>query len=509
LRLGIAEVGFFAIFLTLVTALSWAWWRLIRSGGGAVAAFLFSVVLYHALLGDRALGFYSLLQDGQFNAGNVAAVGLVCGLAMMLEKRLMPAAIFFGISGAFHLNYSVVLPPLWLLLVWRSGIRGRPLVMTSLVAILPACLNVGLALPAKLSAAESDATMAWFVQTYVELRHPHHYQPLVWPWWVWSLFVLPSLTAAAVFRRPSRADRTRLLKVAWLYLLGLQVIALLLAGVWYVSETMIQMSLWRFSPHAKLLAIVGITSWLWRRKPQVVRISVGIAAAAMLMVFPVSILIVLLSARFLQQRIETPDSLMTLSLAGGVIGYVLWSRRLARQDKARSFLSQVVPSALAIVVVLTTLSVEAPPPPGQSPPDEGIVQAAAWARDNTPMNAKFLVPPGVGSSFPIQSRRSHVVSFKPVPQLAASLESWADRIRDVTGTSDLTSYVGGLRGYQVAQQQMDADYHARPLGDLLDVARRHDATHVLVQDQVAGEASNRVFRGLTGYSIYEVGRTSE
>ena len=48
----------------------------------------------------------------------------------------------------------------------------------------------------------------------------------------------------------------------WLILMSLQLLALLTAGIFWVSETFIQLSLWRFSPHAKLLAVSAVAVWV-------------------------------------------------------------------------------------------------------------------------------------------------------------------------------------------------------------------------------------------------------
>ena len=44
--------------------------------------------------------------------------------------------------------------------------------------------------------------------------------------------------------------------------LMLLIVALLGAGVWYVSETLVQLSLWRFSVFVKLLTCIGAALWL-------------------------------------------------------------------------------------------------------------------------------------------------------------------------------------------------------------------------------------------------------
>ncbi len=440
-----AKTGFVLIFLGLVLALAWAWWRIARALGGDSVSFLAAVLLYHVLVGDRSLGFYSLLQDGQFNAGNVAAVALVVGIAMRMENKLLAAGAAFGVAGAFHLNYAVVCPPLWVAMTLlqprrvRSPTRWKRHLFPSLLAIGPALLNVGLALPAKL-AAEGGLPLAPFIELYVELRHPHHYNASVWPWWLWLAFVLPTPFVVLAWRRHRAEPAWSVAAVAWLFLMSLQLFALLTAGLWYLGETFVQLSLWRFGPHAKLLAVTALAAH-WLKQPQERR-------AAWLLPTGVALL---------------------LSLSFGSL------------------------------LLRGTVS-----PPGQPQPSTAIIQAADWAKKHTPPDTLFLVPPGVGSAFPINARRGHVVSFKLVPQLSGELEGWADRLRDVTGEDDLSTFAGGLRGYVVAQEQMDAAYAERSIDELMDVARRHGARFVVRLGSDEREDERIAWRGSEHVTIYRV-----
>ena len=462
-KVNAAGAGFLTIFVALLAATVWAWWRLCRSLGGGVVAFLTSVIAYHVLLGDRALGFYSILQDGQFNAGNVAAVALVVGIALWLERRIVWAGLAFGVAGAFHLNYAVVCPMLWLALVVLRGradaatevagsgaVRTRDFrrgVVGTVAALLPSMLNVAFALPAKLGASNDNALpLGRFVELYVELRHPHHYQPLAWPWWVWLAFLLPIPLAVLAWRRHRGERPWNDAATIWLLLMGLQLVALLFAGVFYVSETAIQMSLWRFSPHAKLLAVTGATIGLLQ----------GGAAV---------------TARPVLRRVATQLPLILLMLGAAIARFAFVGTG----------------------------------PIGQSPPDTRMLEAAAWARTYTDRDALFLVPPGAGSAFPVNARRGHVVSFKLVPQLSGELAGWESRLRDVLAVDDLSPYAGGLTGYATAQRRMDERYGALSADRLFAVATARGAAYMLTLKPLADAPSrSEIWRGEAGAAIYDV-----
>ncbi len=470
-RLNVAAAGFLALFLILLGTTVWAWWRLCRSLGGSVTAFLASVVAYHVLLGDRALGFYSLLQDGQFNAGNVAAVALLVGIALWLERRIVWAAVAFGVAGAFHLNYAVVCPMLWVALVvlrrstdaeaeasgsgtntTRPPNLRRPVIGTA-VALLPSILNVAFALPAKLGASSENALpLGRFVELYVRLRHPHHYDPSAWPWWVWLAFLLPIPLAVLAWRRQRTERPWNDAAAIWVLLIGLQLVALLFAGVFYISETAIQMSLWRFSPHAKLLAVTAAATLI--RPSSVYEKGIWSTLA-----WAMTLMVILLAGTIWKVAAE-------LRFAQGEM-----SEEAAQSETGRRRLA--------------------------------LLDGAAWARENTNRDALFLVPPGAGSAFPVNARRGHVVSFKLVPQLSGELAGWEGRLKDVLAVDDLSPYAGGLTGYITAQQQMDTRYGELSADHLFNVAADAGADYVLTLAPLPDAPSrSEIWRGNSGAVVY-------
>ena len=46
-----------------------------------------------------------------------------------------------------------------------------------------------------------------FVDIYVRLRHPHHYDPSSWPPWLWLSFLFPLTLAAALWMWRTRQNR--------------------------------------------------------------------------------------------------------------------------------------------------------------------------------------------------------------------------------------------------------------------------------------------------------------
>jgi hypothetical protein len=100
-----------------------------------------------------------------------------------------------------------------------------------------------------------------------------------------------------------------------------------------------------------------------------------------------------------------------------------------------------------------------------------------WARENTPTDAVFVVPPGE-QSFRLRARRAIVVNFKGIPQLSAEMAEWRDRLSAVFGIEDLA----GLRGtFEQKLIEMNRRYAKRPREAVEAVAARYGADFVVVE----------------------------
>ena len=273
---GIIEPAFLLGYLALLVMLHVAWWRIVRAVGADVRVFVVSVVMFQLLAGGTALGMYQFLQDGAFLPSNIAAVAMLWGLAMWLDGRTIASGVWLGVAGLFHLNYALVAPLVWIAL--QLGRRpSRAWWIGSAAAVLPCIVNIACALGATRDRSGA-MPLAEFVALYVKLRHPHHYDPASWPGWVWGSFIIPIAIAitAMSFRgerkRPEESGSslhheipqvasapfgmTSLVRVTGLFVL-LIVLALIGAGLFYVSETLVQASLYRFSVFVKLLSCVA------------------------------------------------------------------------------------------------------------------------------------------------------------------------------------------------------------------------------------------------------------
>lgn len=268
--LRIVEPAFFIGHVLLAAALHTAWWRIVRTLGGDARTFLVSEVLFHLAAGGTGLGMYQFLQDGAFLPSNIAAVAMLWGLCLWLENRRVVAGACFGVAGLFHLNFALVGVFVWALLnvcelratqACSTRRRGRAFWIAAALAVAPSLINIAFAMRTMRTGRGAAMPFAEFVDLYVRLRHPHHYDPSTWPPALWLSFFLPLPLALAAWRRsrlraeitPARVEFFKIFLIFSLLLL----VALIGAGLTYTSEPLIQASLYRFSIYVKFLSCIA------------------------------------------------------------------------------------------------------------------------------------------------------------------------------------------------------------------------------------------------------------
>lgn len=405
---NIVEPAFLAGYVLLVVMFHVAWLGIARQFSASMSAYVLALVLLYASAAGAGLGFYQFFQDSSLLASNVANVALLWGFYLWIAGKFTLSGLCFGLAGLFHLNHALVGAGMWVVLcilgMCASSERDRAaktrsaILVGSLLALIPSIANILLAANAKL-ARSGSMPLGEFIDLYVRFRHPHHYDPSTWPVWLWVSFLWP-IPMALVWMWRRRDAATVRLKRIFLILLGLQVIALLGAGLWYVSETLVQMSLWRFSIFAQLLACTAVAVWIVEgvrgraRGRATVALIASAACAAM--------------------------------LAACAIRGPFFGAFVMHED------------------------------------DSEYRALCEWARRNTPVDAIFLVPPGE-SGFRLHARRAIVVNFKAVPQLSGELREWRHRLRNVLHMDDLGALPRGYDVVQRALDERYASLSADQL----------------------------------------------
>ena len=427
MRAGVLGPAFLVGYLLLAVLMHVAWRKLVLRLGGSDGTYLLSVALFYVLAGGVGLGMYHFLQDSAFLPSNVANVAMLWGIYFWIAGAPASAGVCFGIAGLFHINHALAGITIWLgasmierkLLPSRSWWVGTgALLFLSAAQVVPAA-QVVLSRSGKLPTDE-------FVDLFVRLRHPHHFDPRAWHWGVWLAFLAP-LPFAAVARY--RLDNPSVRRASTLFLLfvGITAFALLTAGFWFLGETYVQLNLYRFSIYPKLLSCVALAWLLWdavpRRRPYVIGAVVLLAAGA-----------------------------ATVAASTGL---------------------------LAGPTVRTPLGLQ---PKGLQGDDPGYLEMAAWAEANTPKDAVFLVPPDE-ESFRVHARRAIVVNFKGVPQLSGELPQWRDRLQDVLGL-DTAGLLALPRPMPKTLGAIRARYESLAPAHHTEVARKYGARYVVLAHRI-------------------------
>jgi hypothetical protein len=456
MRAGILESTFLVGYLLLAVLLHVAWRRLVLLLGGTEGTYLVSVVLFYALAGGVGLGMYHFLQDGAFLPSNVANVAMLWGVCFWIAGVPALAGTCLGVAGLFHINHALAGLGLWggATLLEGRRVLGRSWWVGGATTLLLSAVQVVPAAGVVLSRS-GGLPLNEFVDLFVRLRHPHHFDPRAWHWGVWLAFLLPLPFVAAWVRcSPVAPETRRRAFVLFVLFAAMLVLALAGAGFWFISEALVQLNLYRFSIYPKLLSCVALAWLLWDAT---------------------------LRAR--------PFVIVGLLLVTAGVAVVAASTGLLAPPTLRS------PLGLKVV--------------GLQGDDPAYKATAAWARDNTPTDAVFLVPPDE-ESFRVYAHRAIVVNYKGVPQLSGELPAWRDRLRDVLDL-DTPGLLALPRPMGQTLAAIRARYEALPPDHHASAARKYGARYVVVGHPVGPEPDWRlVHADSTGsYFLYDLGPTAQ
>jgi hypothetical protein len=434
-------------YLLLAVLMHVAWRKLVLLMDGTDGTYLLSVALFYVLAGGVGLGMYHFLQDSAFLPSNVANVAMLWGVYFWIAGLPAPAGACLGLAGAFHINHAITGMALWFGATAFQGPRAfsRAWWVGMLALVLLCAVQIVPSIHPVLSRSGTLSTHE-YVELFVHLRHPHHFDPLSWHWGIWLAFLIP-LPLAFIAARCHRTDAVRRAGALFCLYASMVVLALLTAGFWFLGETFVQLNLYRFSIYPKLLSCVAAAWLLWDAKPKLRPYVVGSLAVVAVAVVAVAVSSGLLAAPNLRNPIA----------AKGLEG-----------------------------------------------DDAAYMSVVAWARENTPKDAIFLVPPDE-QSFRVHAQRAIVVNFKGVPQLSAELPEWRDRLENVLDLDE-----GGLlalpRPMGRTLAAIRSRYDALGAEHLFRVARRYDARYVVLTHHLndAGDA-RLVHADSTGrYFLYDL-----
>lgn len=284
------------------------------------------------------------------------------------------------------------------------------------------------------------------------------------------------------------------------------------AGFWYVSQPLVELSLYRFSIYVKLFSCIG-AAWLlynagiWDRR--IVR--VGLIALPLLL--GGTFIVVLLNSNSNSAAVDWLAAfiwrhrgvagLVVILCALLAVYELIYARpwKHWRHDLLHAggivAMATVVFFAWGRWLQVVTL-----------PEDEAVyLQMCKWVAGNTPTDALFLVPPAE-QSFRLHAQRAIIVNFKGVPQLSGELVQWRDRLRDVLDTQHLEQLRGG--DFFETLNNVDQRYRQLSPAYLLSVARKYGADYLITErpmdESLCGPPVYEIASNDAAYYLYHVSR---
>ncbi len=501
LRWNLLEPGFLVGYLLLLFAMHLGWHQLTLRLGGTWKTYLVSVVLFHLSAGGLGLGVYHFLQDAAFLPSNIANVAMLWGFYFWIAGKPGWAGAWLGAAGLFHLNHAVMGIGVWMAMsAWcvcdktrdgkgiGSAVRSlatRGFAAGSVLAIGLSMINIGMALSAG-SERGGGMPLGEFIDLYVRLRHPHHYDPSSWPvaLWVCFLWTMPLAIWAGLRARRNGADgddarsRREAMRI-YLLICGVLLIALIFAGVWYVSERLVQMSLYRFSIYVTLFNCIA-AAWLIqdsgacgqktsRRLMTALPIALIAGTALFLLLEDRGIDFVTWIGRYI--RLHRGPVFLFIFLTAMPVVHEWLALRLPQRGRNLLHIGGIVLLAGILIVSWNRrLGVEV-----AIVDDADYLAMCDHVRGHTPVDAVFLVPPQE-QAFRLRARRAIVINFKGVAQFSGELAEWRDRLEQVLGMEDLRSLPIPMK------KTLDAigeRYRALPAERLVKTADMYGASYIV------------------------------
>jgi hypothetical protein len=488
-KLHILQPAFWIGYLLLVAMLHIAWFGIVRLFSGTKRTYLLSVVLYHLSAGGTGLGMYQFLQDSSFLPSNIASVALLWGLYLRMRKCWISAAICFAIAELFHLNYALVGVGLWLAIsVINTPEKSLRYLLASLIALAPGLINAAVMIHL-LRGHGPPMPLKEFIDLYVHLRHPHHYDLRSWPAALWISFVWPMPFAFRWLRRELRQNDSRApveLAITSFLLAGLILIAIAAAGIGYLNESLVQMSLYRFTIYLQLFGIIATAIVLTRSR---------FADRWIAFFSGVGILLPIIVVAFIRKPlvVEREYALIAFGIACTLILLV----------------SRMPTKAMALLTALVVACVFAHPRASgiirwTQQDDRDYLEICDWARDHTPIDSILLTPPDE-TEMRLRGRRAIVVNYKCVPQLSSELPQWRDRLQDVLALQNLMRLPKGFNSTLAAIREQ---YDSLTGEHLTQIAKKYDARYLVATHRLMDlPDAEIVYRSASDrYFVYDLAR---
>jgi hypothetical protein len=355
--------------------------------------------------------------------------------------------------------------------------------------------------------------MAHFVTVYVRFRHTHHFDPLHWPAILWLSFLWPiplAIWAAARWNAPDAPKQTGALQYArretarvFVLIGALLAIAFLFAGVWFINEPLVQLCFFRFSIYVKLMSCIGAA--MLACDPRLMRRA--ILSRTLRIITAIAVLLYV-GFLFTDPIARGPVWAMAhdhrLGIGLVIALWVILAVEESLQDGTLFRQIAIIALPVAALIAWPHLGVGMTP----EPDDAQYREVCLWARDNTPIDAVFLVPPQE-TDFRLYAQRAIVINFKHVPQLSGEIVQWETRLLDVLGVRDVSVFP---HDYTQTLAAIESTYEHRTGDQLAAVAQKYGARYIVVNHSLRDSLGGDSFPGKVvfhhennRYFVYDLG----
>ena len=434
------------VILTVATYLALYW--LVAALAPAWEPYVLVATFTTATIGSSMGASYLL---GQYlQASSLATLGWIYAMGAFVRGRYLACGIALALAGAAHPNFLVLGIGLFAL----CALARRELALVDYAKLLaPQLLVLAAFLPLLLSATGPSGEALRILTTF---HAPYHYAPGRVAVWIPELLLWQLAGFAALqIAPPSREARA-----LWLFS-GVSCAitvgsAVLMRYAHLVALTQLFCS--RIAPFEQLACQLLVVAALYRHArgkpvPLVRRLVVALPIVA-----------ALASVTYYISRL--------FPLAGAVIASAGVLLVLATPPR----IARIALIAFALVAVAATWSVSTrgdglTTAPSATPNEDGLTR---WAREQTPVDALFLIPPGL-DSFRLLARRAVVVDLKSPPLRPDLLVAWYRRVLASVNLPDAPT----------TRAAVLARYDQLTFAELVDIAHDFAADYIVTRGKTA------------------------
>lgn len=397
----------------------------------------------------------SYIVDHILQPSTLGGLGLIAAIPFYLRGNWLASGVALALGGLFHANYLILGFPLFGLAHLMLG--RRQLVRRGLFQLGPSLVPLALLMPVIVkSAGSTHAAEAQHI--YYVVRSAHHYRPVGYeinfnPFVAWQMIGIalgwPLLRGPHLPSRRLGTLLTAMLAVLW--------IGTVLTTATY-QPRVAQLFVWRLAPFSdlfcQLLGCIAIARFV--TEPSSVR-RVPRASWALLLAG-----LGFLTMYYGIRKHETLLHLLAALVFAPVV--VLLLARLLELVRKKLPVARIEAlwrraGVWALALSAAGLLVDVAKPQLETVRQRSVLiqglpathrELFRWMRKHTPVDARFLTPPGY-ETMRYHGRRSIVVDWKSTPILPSELVEWRNRLADVCGRP--INGAGDLGGYDSMNQQ--------------------------------------------------------